>query len=659
MLPVLAHAIALAALFVILLPIQSPAGTALPSCPPAGGTLRVALTPHASTSAATAVVFGTLSEPSCSGGANLSAGYARLIFCDPAVAPSCQATLSSLQPGRWTHRILVFAGEGAGQMQGRQALLLATAAGQNDQTWPLYASVTTVGSLVDAVSCAGCLRAAIQDAEAGAKPALVQFATGLAGTITLAAPLPPLSAGRVTLDGFDFDGRPQRRTIDANALPNAALRITGSDNVVSGLRVVNVGGDSDAVLIDGTRASRNLLESLLVIGRSVVSCGGDQRGCLIDGVCRTAETDPPFGVCGDDGIAARGAAGTNGVNVVRACEVIGAFDKGIKVSNAAVARVERCFLHGNADGGLQATLGGSAVAVENVVEENDGTLSANGLAANGPEGGLPPAARLETRGNLVRRNALRGISVRSLSFASLRHDYVCGNGTAGREAGFGIAVLDAAGLSAEVEAEGIAVVHNVDGGIVVSDASSIDLGGEVSEGRNAIAFNGPDAPPEPVNLRNLTALPISAVNDQWESCGDGWQCDVDAVLARDVVALQPSGAIEVEPAMPGHAREPIEIDAVEPTLAAAGDLVRIYGRGFDAIDGNDTTGGCDAIASANGCDPLNGNCVVAGGREAEVVAVTPTMLVVRAPFTCVEPVRLEVRSRKARGIGRATFCRVP
>lgn len=579
-------------------------------------------------------------------------------MCEAAVAGSCEATVSTLQPGRWTHRLLVLDGDSAGQLQGRRALLLAAAAGENAFTWPLYASVTTVSSLLDSASCTGCLRGAIQAAQAGPKPALIQFATSLAGTITLATAFPPFSAGRVTLDGFDVDGRPQRRTIDANALNNAALRVTGPDNVIAGLRIVNVGGNSDAVLIDGPGANRNLLESLQVLGRSIVSCGGEQRGCLVDGLCRTPETDPPLGACGDDGIAVRGAAGTGGPNVIRGCEVIGAFDKGIKISNAAVARVEHCHLHGNADGGLQATLGGRVVAVENLIESNQGTISANGMAANGPEGGVPPAARLETRGNLVRRNTLRGISVRSLSFAFLSDDYVCGNGTAGRDAGFGVAVLDAAGLSARAEAEGIAVVHNVDGGVVVADSSSIDLGGAAIAGNNAIAFNGPDTTVEPVNLRNLTALPITAANNQWESCGGGWQCDVEAVLALDVLAVQPSGTIQVAPAQPGHAREPLEISAIEPAFAAAGEMVRIYGRGFDAIEGNAAAGGCDAIAAANGCDPLRGNCVVVGGQPAEVIAVTPTMLVVRAPFTCVEPVRLEVRNRRARGIGRATFCRL-
>jgi hypothetical protein len=627
----------------------------LPACPPTGGNLRVSALPPAATGPAAVVFFGNLDEPTCEGA--LATGYARLVLCDPAVTGSCEAPFSALQPGRWSHRVLVIGGAGEGQLQGRRALLLAAAAGENAFSWPLFASVTTVSSLIDSPTCTGCLRAAIAIAEGAAKPALVQFALNTVGTVVLAAPLPPLAAGRVTLDGFDPDGRPQRRTVDGNGLNAAALRITGADNTVAGLRVVNAGGNSDVVLIDGSAAVRNRLESLQVVGRSLIPCGADQRGCLIDGICRTVETDPPLGACGDDGIAARGGAGLGGENVVFGCEVMGAFDKGIKISNGAFARVERSSLHDNADGGLQATLGGSVLAVENVAENNHGTASANGLAANGPEGGVPPAAVLETQGNLVRGNALRGISVRSLSEAVVRDDHVCGNG-APASGGFGIAVLDAAGLSANASVQGTAVVHNTDGGVVVGDSSTLDLGGLGSAGDNALAFNGPPAASR-ANLQNLTAFPVSASNDQWESCGGGWRCDVAAVLDRDVLQSPPLGTVAVEPAQPPRARAPLEITAVSPPFAAAGELVRVYGKGFDAIEGNAPDGGCEDIPSANRCDPPSGNCVVVDGQPADVVAVTPTMLVLRAPFSCVAPVRIEIRNRHARGIARATFCQLP
>jgi hypothetical protein len=85
--------------------------------------------------------------------------------------------------------------------------------------------------------------------------------------------------------------------------------------------------------------------------------------------------------------------------------------------------------------------------------------------------------------------------------------------------------------------------------------------------------------------------------------------------------------------------------------------VRIYGSGFDAIDGAGDS--CDGIAAANTCRPLHGNCVFVGRTAAEVVAATPTMLVVRAPLTCVAPVSVSVRTRWTHGFSHSDFCVVP
>jgi hypothetical protein len=93
-------------------------------------------------------------------------------------------------------------------------------------------------------------------------------------------------------------------------------------------------------------------------------------------------------------------------------------------------------------------------------------------------------------------------------------------------------------------------------------------------------------------------------------------------------------------------------------LATDGELIRIYGREFDAIQGNAPNGDCDTIGEANSCRPPYGNCVLIGGRAADVVAVTPTMLVARAPFTCVEPVTITIHNGRTRGMARHEFCLV-
>jgi hypothetical protein len=620
------------------------------ACPNAGAVLEVRLPPPAQGTASTVAVLGSLLEASCASDGPLSEEYAETVVCDPQVAESCQATVSDLHPGLWVHRVFVMKGESAGQMQARRGLLLSARGGSHSLNWPLFRSVTTITSLSDQTNCVGCLRAALTLSETAPKPTLVQFSPTLVGSIALSAALPPLAGGNTTVDGFDFNGRPHSREIDANGIDAAALKITSANNTVQGLRIRNVGGNSDTVLIEGTEANRNTLEHLQVFGRAESVCGNDLQGCLIDGTCRNF-------VCGDDGIAMRAEAGQSGENVVRACEVVGAFDKGIKVSNGALGRVERSHVHHNRDGGMQATLSGAMIAVENLVELNRGTNSANGLAANGPEMGSPVPSRLRTEGNISRWNALRGISIRSLSEATLRQDYICGNGTPERGIGFGILVDDAAGLSAVASAEGLGVVHNLDGGVVVANSSVADLGGAMSRGFNALAFNGP-AGATPTNLRNLSTALLSASNNDWQHCGEQLTCNHRAVLMHDVFQPDGAGSVIVAPARRGRERVAIEIDSIAPPFAAAGELVRLYGKGFDAIGGNAPAGGCDTIAEANSCRPTKGNCVAVGGEAADVIAVTPTMLVIRAPFTCIEPTAVTVHNRRMRGVARHDFCRV-
>ncbi len=628
-------------------------------CPAQGGSLRVALVPPPDGGPVTAIVAGSVTMPSCNGGATLTAAYFQQVTCQPAAPDSCTVVLNGLQPGTWLHRIGVTAGEALGQAQGRAALVLDATAGSNVMRWPLYRSVHTVTTLADSPDCVGCLRAAIIAAELGHKPALVQFADIVAGTIVLTAAPPPLAAGQVTIDGFAANGAPWTRTIDANGLNAAAIRITGDRSTVTGLRVVGVGGDSDSVLMEGVEANGNVIDTVEVVGRSLVPCGSDGTGCVIAGVCRQPTAQNPRGFCGDDGIAVRAAAGTGvaGPNVIRNSMISGAHDKGVKVSDGGVAVIDDSVAFANTDGGLQATLGGTLTARHNVVYGNHGTVSANGIAANGAAVGSEVPARLTTRGNLSIANAQRGISVRSLSRANLDSDFLCGNGTAGRGGGFGVAALDAADRSASVTAHGLGVVHNADGGVVVTDSSTAQLGTMAVAGENAIAFNGVADPPTPVNFQNLTALPIAAIGNAWEHCGSGTSCDVDAVQALDVLTAHTDAPVGVAPALPTRMRARPSLDRAEPSFAAAGTLVRLYGSGFDAIEGAGAS--CVDLPAANSCSPLSGNCVLVDRTAADVVAVTPTMLVIRMPFTCVAPVTIAVRTHWGHGFARLPFCVIP
>jgi hypothetical protein len=623
------------------------------SCPAAGASVEVVLERPDGAAASTAIVFGTLAEAACTDASGrLQAGYAVRVACDGDAA-NCRARIDGLLPGQWIHHILVSDGEAAGQLQARRGQLLDASAGTHTLDWPLYRSVQTVTSLSDAVDCTDCLRSATSAAEAGAKPALIQFAPELNGAITLVAALPPLAAGQVTLDALDLDGAAHTRTLDGNGMSVAALRITGPSNHVVGLRIVNVGGDSDALLLDGAAANDNLIESVAVVGRALEVCGSnDVVGCVIDGTCRVPSVQFPRGECGDDGVAVRNLAGTMTPNVILDADIRGARDKGVKVSDGGVAIVERSLIEDNADGGLQATLGGSLVANANTVRNHRGTFGANGLSANGAAIGGSEPARLSTRGNLSLDNALRGISVRALSLAVLRDDFACGNGTPGRGSGVGLGVFDAGGQSPAVQVSGVATVHNTDAGAAVGDNAVASFGSAAAPGGNAFAFNGFTN----ANFRNLTTRAVDAIGNQWEHCGDAIPCNTNAVLTHDVFSNGPA-VVSVSPAVATVDRSAPVITAIDPPFAAAGELVRIYGRGFDAIHAAGTS--CTTIPDANTCRPVRGNCVMIDRQPAAVVAATPTMLVVRAPFTCVAPVQLVTRTRLSRGFGRANFCTLP
>ena len=628
-------------------------------CPTAGGALTLELATVGASLPSSAVLSGTLLEPSCDDdGAALATTYEVALACDAAVPGSCTAPRTGLRPGRWLHRIEIPDGEAAGRQQARRGLLLDASAGAQRVVWPAYRSVFTVRSLADALGCTDCLRAALLDANIAGRPVLVQFVPDVAGAITLAAALPPLSGGKIAIDGFDADGLPYTRTIDAAGLNAAALRITSAGNLVAGLRVANSGGDSDTLLIEGTEANDNLLDTVAVLGRAVQACQvGAAVGCVLDGVCVVPSTGLPRGACGDDGIAVRDYAGAIVPNVVRNADVRGAHDKGIKASDNGVVRVETSLVTGNTDGGIQATLSGQVVAVANEVRTNRGTATASGIAANGARVGSLAAARLDTLGNLSVDNSLRGISVRSLSLATLRDDFACGNGTLGRSDGFGLAVFDAAGRAAAVDVGGLAAVHNVSGGVSVGNTSDGVFGSAETPGHNAFAFNGSGDPLIPVNFRNETSHSLNAIGNQWEHCGDAIPCDVARVRARDVFRATLTSTVNVSPALATPDRSAPQITAIDPPFAAAGELVRIYGTGFDAIGGAGTT--CATVEAANTCRPVRGNCVFIDRQPAPVVAVTPTMLVIRAPFTCVSPVQVATRTQRSRGFGRATFCTAP
>jgi len=634
--------------FAALIAVASAASAA--PCPLTGGSVDIRIETPVGASTARVVLSGELLDASCDSAGLRDSNYQHELECSGDSA--CAFTAVGLAPGQWVHRIDVATGDGAGQAQARQSLVMARGAGVHTLDWRLFRDVFTVISSEDSTDCEGCLRRALELVADAPKPVLIQFADDVVGAIVLVDVLPELTNTAVTIDGIDRDGVAHRRTIDANGLARAALRIRGGGHHIIGLRLANSGGNADVLLIEGPDSNDNRIESVQIVGRATEYCERrGESGCVIDRRCVIPNRLAPQGSCGDDGIAVRDSAGAQGENILVDVDVSGAFDKGIKVSEGGVARIERSRVHRNVDGGIQATLGGSLTALENVAESNGGTTTANGIAANGPRIGGGDPARLTTRGNIIRRNSLRGLCVRSLSVATLSDDYVCGNGAADRGTGFGLAVLDAASWSSTARVRGAAFVRNNGGGVVTDGSSTVDLGDIASPGFNAFAFNGAAAT-APNEVRNRSVQSVSAIGNHWHDCGPGYVCNEDAVGSTAVDA--PSAAVELAPARPSALRDPPAIHEMRPTFARAGDLVWIYGRDFDAIGAAVQQPGCAGPGRA--CRASDANCVFIGRDAAEIVAATPTMLVIRAPFTCVAPVQLTARTRRSRGFARTTFC---
>jgi hypothetical protein len=201
-----------------------------------------------------------------------------------------------------------------------------------------------------------------------------------------------------------------------------------------------------------------------------------------------------------DGIGVDAQAGkdfSTSANVIRDCEIRGAADKGIKITVNAYARVERCWVHDNMNGGIQATLGGHVQSLYNLVEHNLGSTAQNGLSVAPPSDPMSTAAsELFSRGDISRGNGGNGIAVHNLSMAEVQDAYLATNAAAG------IRVYNDTGASpATADVEGTSAVCNGIDGAVVANASVADFGGGAlgSPGNNAFTQN---------NLPEATTVPI-------------------------------------------------------------------------------------------------------------------------------------------------------
>jgi hypothetical protein len=591
----------------------TPTATRTPTpgiCPTAGAGLIIEIDNQTGTAPLSVVLTGERIEEACQTTA-LSTSYSVTTECSGSGVVVC-ATASDLAPGEWRHSLHVQTPR-TGQLQHQVSMVVANDTA-NRVRFTAFASVVSVETTANTGN--GSLRNLLQTADSSAKPLLIQFdpavfPDGVPTTIHLQFQLPILATDDVTIDGIDATGAAGNRIIDADGLAIPVLPISGARNHIIGLRLQNAGGSNRDVLnISGAAADANVVERVIV-----------ENAATGDGIGVDADAGKDFDAS---------------VNIIRDCEVSGASDKGIKVTTGAHARVENCWVHDNVNGGIQSTLGGHVQAWQNLVERNHGGTAQNGLSVNARDDNPTSGHYSEMRswGNIARGNGANGFSVRAFAFADVRDDYLATNGTSG------IRVFNDVGPAAAAVVEGTSAVCNAVDGAVVANTSMADFGGGqfASAGNNAFTQN--NLPAGGANFRNATGMLVSTLNNQWEHCGHETTCNDNAIASFD---LSDHGAnTEFSPAQAHRSLQAPVITAVAPAIGKQGELLRIFGSGFNVIDGHFAEDNCADVTGRNRCVPLRGNCVQINGVSAPVEAVTPTMLVVRWPFTCTEPVRLVV-----------------
>jgi len=512
---------------------------------------------------------------------------------------------------------------------------------------------------------------------------------------------------RLVIDGLDHDARPGGVILSVDTCQIRTMRAYGSDDVFRGLVFrgsqktdPDQGFDADTVALSGSRARRNRLEQSIVYGPTA----GD-------------------GVAVDDG-AGQPDDGT-GANVIVDSEISGARDKGVKIDDG-VAVIARSCVHDNRNGGIQVTdaqhvlLAGHATATENVVQHNVPGDAQNGLSVVGER----ERSSLETEGNIVRFSGARGLSTTDNATATFRDDYVADSQIRGSTVD---ATADGPGASPAASFRGVAMVCNrladltgicdpqrpgeekipctaatatrdccspSDGddcgrtctpqdafryGAVTfaadgHDPPDVDYGNVVEPGRNVFASNTHDSADANFRVEGIATV-IPAQGNQWSHCSGNASCpDVSSTGAP----------VSVEPIADPLATDDFVLTRVTPSRPHAGDIVRVYGHGFDAINGNPVGNNCASVAptcvieETCSCAIANGavqaanmskiaNRLSLAGEDGAVLtlpspppgsvkqtfffpdAVTPAMVAFRMPFDCFAPLTLKLEKRNASG----------
>ncbi|HLK12443.1 MAG TPA: right-handed parallel beta-helix repeat-containing protein [Candidatus Binatia bacterium] len=680
------RAVGTAAALAVLLACPAPGGTATAPCPATATVTVYALNLGADPNVTLSVAGDLASTATCLGSGLRH--YQTTLSCTGTGLVRC-GTLTGLSPGVWLdHR--------DGPQQTRRDVLLADGPGvSNSLTWTLYAHTYQV-TTTDPADLLGRLR----QAEASGGPALVTFALPPASVIAFTAADPACPPGApalvcllgstIVLDGLDATGAPGV-TLSAGTLDYRLVRVFGQDDVLRGL------------LLRGGRFTVPL-----ACRPDVSGPGCPTQADTVDfapGALRDRLEDATvFGPARGDAVSVEGTD-----VLVTASEITGADDKGLKATDGGSVTVRDSCLHDNANGGIQSTRGGQVTAARNVVEHNLPREAQNGILAINEFPGLSAPSTITTDGNIVRFNGARGLSVSGNATATFTDDFVADNGVVGARiegnasnpaavasARFrGVAIVcnhrdrltgtctgnaalacagdgdccDGTGACAgtcnlATFPAGVGTIQATCGGCALPGA---DYGTGEAPGMNAFAFNPNNFQNQNgFNLEQAVPAAVSARGNQWEQGATSAPCSTTSAHNPDICVVPGASVDAGSPSSPRAGAPTLE--SVVPARPRAGDLVRVYGSGFDAIDGvacadesqtapaTPCTGEDDKIAARNAAASPSGNhvTVTLGGQPfpADVWAVTPTMLAFRMPVDCFATGTLAVARADDAGVVR-------
>jgi hypothetical protein len=618
-------------------------------------------------------------------------GYSLDTPCPCPATGTNPCLIEDLAPGRWVHRICVDPGGGncsdvSRQYQARQALFAEDPSMPATIEWTVFRTILNVTTTSDSLS--GSLRAALTSAASAAAPALVQFRRDVfpAGSLqTISATsssLLKLKGDWMELDGTDANGNPspvapwsarlfyREVALSSSGSPSGGALAFGSGSAdpVRNARIVGLairralGGattDQDLVIFRGGTASRqNVVDTgRLDGGASTLTSGASGIDC-VDAM--------------DTSLIAAEA------NVVRNSELRYCRDRGVKIDRGFV-RVEESWVHHNLRGGIFVMNGlctpadpcpagaGMVASLNNLIERNGRNLSgqvtfdsARELVAE-DNGVASRQMEVTSDGDLIRGGVEGGIALREYAKTAVTNAFVCGM-TGQQDAqltgGQGIQATVMQG-NVEIKVRGSTAVYNNRNGVSLAGQghANIDFGRVPAQpngiGNNAFTMNSTVAPTPgpntPRNFKNATNVAVVARHNQWQRCGTGASC---AAIGSDL-----DGTIEFDPPQPQRSTDPslypFQINKVSPLRVRPGQLLRITGSGFNAIEGFPFAGNCDTTAQDNNlCEPLSGTCVqveLSPGNWQPlhtVQAVTPTMITAKWPntgFPCDGPMKMRVR----------------